>query len=75
MQGSRSRVHDLLPFDPEIERTLRNIRVEIRTIESSPPPEIAEEQPKLLRKYFTPTIYTSPSCIRLPEVEQLYNMK
>ncbi len=68
MHGSRSRVQNLLPFDPEIERTLRNIRAKIKTLGSSPPLKMAEEQPKLLREYFTPTIYTSPSCIRLPEV-------
>jgi len=71
MQGCRSRSPELVPLDPEIECSLRAIRAKIymsRTLGSPPPAEMAEEQPKLLKEYFIPSIYTSPSCIRLPDV-------
>ena len=56
---------ELIPLDPELERTLRNLRISSRTIR--PIPQMANP-PRELKEYFTPTAYTSPSCIELPNV-------
>lgn len=76
MHGRRSVNPKLVPIDSELERTARKIRAKnrIRDLLESPEPmalEDANDPPltRQLREYFIPSVYTSPSCIRLPDVE------
>ena len=55
MLGRRSQNPDLIPFNPEPERILRS---------RTPPITMAEETAKLM-EYFTPSTYTTASCIRI----------
>ena len=72
MHGRRSLFPDLVPFDSEIEYTLRTIRLSSQSNKTIGTPKIMntenQDLPKPLREYFTPSTYTSPSCIRLPTV-------
>ena len=63
MLGRRSLDSELIPLDPEINRTCRvNKPV---TME----PERIIDVPKQLREYFTPSQYTYSPCIQMPPVE------
>jgi hypothetical protein len=60
----------LISCDPDIERTLRQLRSERnsnllgeRTIET-----MGDDNPMALRDHYLPTTYTSPTCLRLPDV-------
>ena len=54
---------NLLPLDPEIERTCRrNLRAQI-----NPTTEMEEEIPKAIRDYFQPTLQASqPGIMNVP---------
>ena len=63
MLGRQSLDSELIPLDPEINRTCRvNKPV---TME----PERTIDAPKQLREYFTPSQYTYSPCIQMPPVE------
>ncbi|XP_058213682.1 uncharacterized protein LOC131325434 [Rhododendron vialii] len=74
MQGRRSCHRDLIPIDPELERTLKAIRAVKRPNRPSDSLSIMalranqENQDRQLREYFAPPAYTSPSCILLPTI-------
>ena len=64
MQGRRSLGEDLEAFDGEIERTFRqNQRGQLSI--TNPLFEMADENLKTLKEYYTPNAYISPSCIRV----------
>ncbi|KAI5673641.1 hypothetical protein M9H77_14005 [Catharanthus roseus] len=58
MHGRRSLSVDLKEFDPEIERTLKGLRVQGK-ITNNFDIKMAEH-PRALREYFTPNTYNSP---------------
>ncbi|KAI5675807.1 hypothetical protein M9H77_06757 [Catharanthus roseus] len=58
MHGHRSLSVDLKEFDPEIERTLKALRVQGK-ITNTFDIKMAEH-PRALREYFTPNTYNSP---------------
>ncbi|KAI5661910.1 hypothetical protein M9H77_21233 [Catharanthus roseus] len=58
MHGHLLLSFDLKEFDPEIERTLKALRVQ-RKITNTFDIEMVEN-PRALRKYFTPNTYNSP---------------
>ena len=63
MLGCRSLDSELIPLDPEINRTCRvNKPVAME-------PERTIDAPKQLREYFTPSQYTYSPCIQMPPVE------
>ena len=63
MLGRRSLELDLIPLDPEIERTLKATRNQSMDHNQ----EI--DQPRQLREYFTPSQYTYSPCIQMPPVK------
>jgi len=50
----RSQNPDLIPFNPEPKRILKS---------RTPPITIAEETAKPMKEYYTPSTYTTASCI------------
>ena len=66
---------DLEPYNPEIERSLR----EISAKKSESKNKMAEEQPtpspKQLKKYFTPATYDSPTRSHMPTVTVPFKIK
>ena len=78
MHGRRSCRPELWCLDLELERTLRRLRASARvprleySYSYSEPLEMADPNVpnvpnRTLKDYFTPTAYTSPSCIQLPD--------
>jgi hypothetical protein len=70
MLDHRSLSLPLIFWDPDIERTLRQLRSERnsnlpreRTTET-----MGDNNPIALRDHYLPTTYTSPTCLRLPNV-------
>ena len=63
----RSQNNDLILFNLEPERILRS-RI--------PPITVAEKTAKPIKEYFTPSTYTTASCIRIPNTNaNHYNIK
>lgn len=82
MLGRRSLSFDLNPYNPEIERTLREIRASHKistefNFESKIETEInmGEEQPRQLSEYFTLGTYTSPVGSRMPIITRRFEIK
>ena len=63
MLGRRSLDSELIPLDPEIDRTCRVNKLVIME------PERDIDAPRQLREYFTPSQYTYSPCIQMPPVE------
>ena len=63
MLGRRSLDSELIPLDPEIDRTCRVNKLVSMELERN------IDAPKQLREYFTPSQYTYSPCIQMPPVE------
>ena len=69
MHGRRSLCLDLVPYNLEIEYSLRKIRAKKKMVEEQTPP------PKQLKEYFTPATYYSPTRSHLPTVTVPFEIK
>lgn len=66
MLGRRSGNPDLVPLDPEVEKSVRALRSRIANLNISAPMAEEREQKPALKEHFTPGDYVNPSCIRMP---------
>jgi hypothetical protein len=68
----------IIVFDLVIECTLRQLRSEINSdlLGERPTETMDDDNPMVLRDHYLPTTYTSPACLRLPDVmESQYEIK
>ena len=75
MLGRRSLCLDLEPFNPEIERSLREIRAKKKKSKNKMTEEQPTPPPKQLKEYFTPATYDSPTRTRMPTVTVPFEIK
>ena len=70
MLGRRSLSFPLIPCDLELERTLRQTRIERNSnlLEEHHTKTIGEVNHMALRDHYLPTTYITPSCLKLPDV-------
>jgi hypothetical protein len=70
MLGHRSLSLPLITCDPDIERTLRHLRAEKQSnLPSDPITDIMAGAPFVaLQDHYIPPTYTTPSCLRLPDI-------
>jgi len=60
----------LISCDPDIDCTLKKLRSERNSdlLEERPTETMGDNSPMALRDHYLPTMYTSPTCLRLPDV-------
>ena len=75
MLDRRSLCLDLEPFNPEIERSLREIRAKGKKSKNKMTEEQLTPPPKQLKEYFTPATYDSPTRTRMPTVTVPFEIK
>jgi hypothetical protein len=70
MLGRQSLSLPLITCDPDIERTLRHLRAEKKTnLPLDPITDIMAGAPQVaLQDRYIPPTYTTPSCLRLPDI-------
>jgi hypothetical protein len=70
MLGRRSLSLPLISCDPNIERTLRQLRSERNSnlLGEHITETMGDNNPMALRDHYLPTTYTSPTCLTLPDV-------
>jgi hypothetical protein len=70
MLGQRSLSLPLNSCDPDIECTLRQLRSERNSnfLEEHPTEIMGDDNCMALRDHYLPTMYTSPTCLRLLDV-------
>jgi hypothetical protein len=70
MLGRRSLLLPLNSYDPDIERTFRQLRFERNSnlLGKRPTETIGDDNRMALRDHYLPTAYTSPTCLRLSDV-------
>jgi hypothetical protein len=70
MLGRRSLSLPLITCDPDIERTLRQLRAERKSnLPTDSVTDIMAGVPHVaLQDHYIPPTYTTPSCLRLPEI-------
>jgi hypothetical protein len=70
MLGRRSLSLPLISYDPDIEHTLRQLRVKRKSnLPKEPTTDIMVGAPNVaLQDHYIPPTYTTPSCLRLPDI-------
>lgn len=70
MLGRRSLLLPLNSCDPDIDHTFKQLRSKKNSnlLEKWPTKTMDENNPMALRDHYLPTMYTSPTCLRLPVV-------
>ena len=73
MFGRRSLSFETLPYNPDLDRTVRGSRnrQNFTTLDVEPVAVSMENEiirPTLLRDHYVPSTYMSPSCIQLPQI-------
>jgi hypothetical protein len=70
MLGHRSLSFPLISCDPNIKHTLRKLRSERNSnlLRERLNETMSDDNPMTLRDHYLPILYSSPTCLRLPDV-------